>query len=540
MLQSNCIRLLADSEGRGTPLAERIRCALGGESTEAWHSPLHDLITILGDTDENYIDIDYINREQMEAMRRNWAVDGNEEEELRHRIIELRLFYDWPALKSAVRICPASDSGRFKVNDLWNVLDMHIPLEFGFRAPAESGGEQASTRSKERFYDARRLIGARNALLMILMALFHIDYQVCLATKRELLEKYRDFAIEIGSRARRNGVKLARDGRRLNSPEFYQGDVGFVSLNYDPIGLWTQFIANRELNNSGVVPHIGSPAEPLHLYHDFGHLIPARGIDRREAGQPWYPLNEGAAQRLNEQEYPSGYRVRLTKFLLPHGCLCWRECPNCGKLSAFHGDRWDLQANGLFPPPPLRAFDTSPPPDWIPDDERTARERGRVDARACLHCETLTYAHHTQAVMQSSFKSQPPSFLEEIQRELRATTMTADHIIFMGYSLPPDDVEYRTVFSACRRHHERQEPSQSVRCTIVDKRPPNPGWYGPEALKSLNYLNHPTVKAARDIFGERNIRFYGGGIPAVFLDGGGRATADKLEQLLDWCSTPTA
>ena len=47
------------------------------------------------------------------------------------------------------------------------------------------------------------------------------------------------------------------------------------------------------------------------------------------------------------------------------------------------------------------------------------------------------------------------------------------------------------------------------------------------------------VKAAKDIFGEDNIRFYGGGIPEVFLDAGGRGTADKVEQLLDWSSTPT-
>jgi hypothetical protein len=86
---------------------------------ERWHSPLYDLITILGDANANYIDIDHINDDQLEAMRRNWSVDENEEQELKTRIIELRLFYDWPALKSTVRICPASDSGGFKINDLW-------------------------------------------------------------------------------------------------------------------------------------------------------------------------------------------------------------------------------------------------------------------------------------------------------------------------------------------------------------------------------------------------------------------------------------
>jgi hypothetical protein len=65
----------------------------------------------------------------------------------------------------------------------------------------------------------------------------------------------------------------------------------------------------------------------------------------------------------------------------------------------------------------------------------------------------LTFAHHTQAVMQSSFKSNPPSFIEEIRRNLRATTMQANHIILMGYSLPQDDITYCAFFSAsCQRH----------------------------------------------------------------------------------------
>jgi len=124
--------------------------------------------------------------------------------------------------------------------------------------------------------------------------------------------------------------------------------VGFVSLNYDPIALWLQFFANRILNESPAVPYVGSPGLPLNLFHDFGHLIPARRIGKGDDDWPWYPLNEGAAQRMNEIKVGEA-RIRLTKFLFPHGCLCWRECPDCGKLSAYHGDNWELHAPGLFP-----------------------------------------------------------------------------------------------------------------------------------------------------------------------------------------------
>lgn len=450
------------------PLNERIAKALDRNVIEPWSSALFDLITILGDRGDNYESIDAINNEEREAMRRNWSAANDK---LEGRIIQLRLFYDWPALKSVVRICPGSSAKGFKINDLFNLLDMHGPLGFGVRAPTSLKRAPTSFEGEDRFFDARRLIGATNALRMLLGALFYIDYQECIRSKSDVLTQYFDFASLLGRRMQCRGKDLAHQ-HRLDEPEFCQGDVGFVSLNYDPIALWVQFIANRELNESPSVPKIGGV--PLQLFHDFGHLIPARRVGKGDANWPWYPMNEGVAQRLNEPTV-SASRVRLTKFPFPHGCLCWRECPDCGKLSSYHGDQWELGAPGLFPPPPLQAFDTGACPARITGEERTQREKGMIDARACLHCQTLTYAHHTQTVMQSSFKSQPPSFIEEIQRDLRAVTMQANHIIFMGYSLPPDDVTYRAFFSA-RRHRRKETKDDPVRCTVVGKSDENPDW----------------------------------------------------------------
>jgi hypothetical protein len=136
--------------------------------------------------------------------------------------------------------------------------------------------------------------------------------------------------------------------------------------------------------------------------------------------------------------------------------------------------------------------------------------------------------------MQSSFKPRPPSFIEEIERDLRAVTMQANHIIFMGYSLPPDDVTYRAFLSARR---QRGEPHGEVRCTVVDMDDGGTSWCGPDELTgriAAGRLKEASpARAARDIFGENNVRMYTGGIPAVFLDGG-RPTAAKLEQLLTW------
>jgi hypothetical protein len=530
--QEKFICSLTDAADLGRSLQERVSRALGRSDEDRWRAALFDLITILGDDDAAYRSIGAIEADHLAAMRRNWQKDASEPE-LRDRITDLRLVYDWPALKSVVRLCPGRTTGRFKLNDLFNLLDMHIPPGSGFRDSAHGGRDRTDSQRTPQFLDVRRLVGARNALLIILIAMFYIDYRVCIDTKREDLEKYRDFLIVLGRRMQTEALRLPTE-RGFAEPEFYQGDVSFVSINYDPIALWAGFIANRELNHSAAVPHIGSPAVPLHLFHDMGHLIPSRGIAPRQPNAAWYPMNEAAAQRLNELSSGGEARVRLTKFLFPHGSLCWRECPDCGKLSAYHGDNWDLCSRGLIPPPPLRSFDSEPCPAGISDDERGQRERGAVDARKCLHCDTMTFAHHTQVMMQSSFKPRPPSFIEEIERDLRATTMRADHVIFMGYSLPLDDVTYRAFLSARR---QCSGLAGEVHCTVVGKPEKNPAWYGPDELKKRiaagDLKESSPVQAARDIFGEDNVRLYTGGIPGVFLDQG-KATAAKLERLLTW------
>ena len=117
------------------------------------------------------------------------------------------------------------------------------------------------------------------------------------------------------------------------------------------------------------------------------------------------------------------------------------------------------------------------------------------------------------------------------QRDLQAMTMRASHVIFMGYSLPLEDVTYRAFFSA---RSQRNAP-ESVYCTVVNKDDANPGWYGPDELgtRSLNKASDNTVSAAREVFGKEKVRFFGGGIPDVFLDDG-LATAARLEKLLHW------
>ena len=504
-------------------------------------SALCELLKILGDREEAIVEplsVSDIYPDQLEAMEHNW--EHKEENALRKRIVQLRSLYDWPALVAAINICPGSlkvhgagigstepESG-FKLVDLFNLLDMHQQSGHGF-----------PDREKT-FLPPQRVIGARGALGLLIQTLFYIDWHAQ-ARKRSDLLHHMDLAVELGRRMQREGRRVADEGGPddFELDKFIVGDVDFVSLNWDPIGLWAQFVANRTLNGAPDVLHVGSPAHKLALYHELGYFIAGPRVDKAHTGSKvWQPMNVSSARQLNDRKHGSNLRIRVSKYLFPHGCLWWRECPNCGKLSSYIGDVWEMGSASLFPPPPLKAFVKDGQfESWCTEnDERNKWRLGEVDARACVHCKTLTHAHHTPVAMQTNFKAAPPPFLEEIQREMRVVVQEAGHVVLAGYSLPPDDVSYRAFFAARTRKSSNglRESTPPVRCSVIDwAERYGSQWLYPDEIKDKVRLPDALMHA-QDVFEPENVRFFGGGIPGVFLDGGAGVSARAVERLLVW------
>ena len=515
----------------------RVRDALGQDVSKRWVDAFSDLLRILGDRSagkgHEFSTAD-INAEELEAMARNWGREGKYQ--LRNRIVELRSLYDWPALVAAINVCPrrasqtyaeetaSSGDTCFDLIDLFNLLDMHHRSGHGF--PDRDG----------KFLTPQRVLGARGALGLLIQSLFYVDWHHRTRTNAHLQHHY-NFATEMGRRMQSQGLRFAAKAAPDDYEEhdFILGNVSVVSMNWDPIGIWAQFIANRSLNRASNVPHVGSPACAMQLYHDLGYYIAGPRVDKRHCGSKvWQPMNISSARQLNDRTHGASVRIRVSTYLFPHGCLWWRECPNCGKLSSYIGDAWKIDTESLLPPPPLKAFSENIHFDsWMPEDdgpERDEWEIGRVDARACVHCKTLTYAHHTPLVAQTSFKTAPPPFLEEIQREMRVVVQKANHIVFMGYSLPPDDVTYRAFLAA----RASKDPKDPVRCSVVDKQTGYESrWLYREELQNRNSLPK-VVTSARELFGAGNVRYFGAGIPDVFLDGGATVTPDAVDRLLTW------
>ena len=541
--QACFLRALAPGIENTQHLEYRVRKALNGAS-ERWVSAFCDLLKILGDCDEVSTDplsSEVILKEQIDAMRRNWT-DSKEDAPLRSRIVELRRLYDWPALVAAINVCPRSSpngdtksgsdavSGSFRPVDLFNLLDMHLQSGHGF-----------PDRSTRKFLSPQRVLGARGALVMLIQALIYVDWHERARTHPDL-RLHEEFALEMGRRMQRDGLRFAADASEADYEldEFIVDDVSVVSLNWDPIGLWAQMVANRTLNKSSSVPNVGNPVCRLQLYHDLGYFVAGPRVEKDHKGSKvWQPMNISSARQLNDGTHGADLRIRVRKHLFAHGCLWWRECPNCGKLSSYLGDTWKIDSESLLPPPPLKSFvDAGQFEPWQHEknEEQEAWDRGEADARTCVHCHTMTYAHHTPLIMQTNLKAAPPPFLDEIQREMRVVVQDAKHVILAGYTLPLDDVTYRAFLAARISPTEVDNNSSEppVRCSVVGLDEEfGSQWLYPEELATQDRLPD-AVKKAREIFGPENVRYFGGGIPNVFLDGGDTVSERAVDKLLDW------
>ena len=196
----------------------------------------------------------------------------------------------------------------------------------------------------------------------------------------------------------------------------------------------------------------------------------------------WYMMNESTAQRLNDPRHSGDRYVRTGEFYFPHGSFNLRECPNCGKMNAYLGDRWDLVSPSLLPPLPIPSWSK----DWSKPrskEEDRFKLSGEGDALQCLYCGAMMGFEQISLIMQTNFKGAVSPYLDETQRELRAALENARHITLMGYSLPSDDVFYRSVLAA-RLGNPRERSKKPLYISLVNKEEGAPGrWLEGEEIE---------------------------------------------------------
>ncbi|WAA12020.1 hypothetical protein [Fervidibacillus halotolerans] len=432
----------------------------------------------------------------------------------RKRRKELLQIFDWPSLKKMTKRCPRHDK-ILSTQDLFNLIDMSIQSKQGVYVDNE-------------FIPPERMKATRNMLVLLISLLHKVNYLQSLQLKSSLFDQYYGFAKILTELMVEEGLKRARE-YELNERAFYLFSYAIINMNWDPLFLWFIFNAHKEWNDQKEGTGVGKKYHvPLKLFNDMAHFMAVRSVEETTP-EAWFPLNETAVLRLNNEEHVTDRRVRIGKFYFPHGSHGFRECPNCGKLTFFLGNEWKVKTDSLFPPSIIPSLAKGNRPKSI--EEKRAYEEGAYDALQCPHCGSLTYAYHTPIIMQTNFKGSYPPYIEEIQRDMKVAVSKAKHIILFGYSLPSDDIQYRSMLAA--------KKNDGVKCSLVNfhEHGPDQWLYGDDLKQFIQSHPHDSVseiaKQVIDLFGKEHVRAYLAGIPKVFTENN-HVSRKKVEQLLHW------
>ena len=462
------------------------------------------------------------------------APAGWTEKDSRKTFFHLRENYSWNVLRTAVLGCPYSvefsSECSFHLNDLYNLFDFHLRTGHGIQLEKQA----VSPKETEK---------ARNLLLLIQYIQMYGAWHNAIKNQRGMLSQYYNFAKTLGTEMLAEGFRLVNEDStlELNARKFYLMSYGIVSMNYDPIFLMMIMCAHNDLNKQP--PYIGAPPQTLKLFNDFSYFMATPRLHQQNTPaiaqrSTWFPLNEPVAQRLNDPEHISR-RVRIGKFLMTHGMIGMRDCPNCGKVTNYLGEEWSFNSPDMMLPPPLNAFKS---PDSQKQSVKENNEFLRLDQLHCVHCGALLGIDNLLMAPQSSFKSNLSPVLEEIGRDMRVLLMACKHVILLGYSLPKDDAEFRAILSArLSSFHEKKRDKEAPRCSVIVGTTGEKRWiYGAELKTALQNSQisdgsaRETILQAISIFGLKQVRYYGAGIPAVFYDDTGTASPEAIKKMLKW------
>jgi hypothetical protein len=411
-----------------------------------------------------------------------------------NHIVNLRYDYDVSALKQIVMLCN-KDPGSIVMN-VFSLIDYHMGNNEGF----------FSKDGSKCFMENHRLQGARNALIMFIVSIMTGAYLNTLDSKEDITYKYKKFATDLALYMEEEGT--ARKELPYTDRAFYMFSYAVISLNWDHFFNWMIFHAHKDFNDDKSNDCFAGRHIKLKFFNDFGILMGLRELKKNDAEELstkiWYPYNESVVQRINDPEYNYEKIVRIGKYYYPHGSLAWRCCPNCGSMTGNYGDLWKEASQSLFPPSLIPASRkivnrSDKEKDWV--------RRGCFDAYECSYCGAKTELKDTPLLMQTPVKSNVPPALRMIRADINACLEHAEHLVFMGYSLPDDDMVWRSILLA-------RKGKVKVSAVVGTGGPGR--WQKAKKARQIKGGFDAEQERFLGLFGNDGIRFYTGGIPNVF------------------------
>ena len=496
-----------------------------------------DLLTLLDDDDlgANEYAVGYrmsgFSKRQRQIMERHANDLGTDDEKRRNRVIMMRLRYDWAAAMRILRLQRHDVTAKGKPAEtftqaIYNLIDANIADGTGIHVFDDRDSAFSN------FLDPVRLRYAKSALVMFINLMFAAAW----TNVRE--NKGLDPYIKFGNWLATIRANEARDSIRddMVDPLFR---TSFVSMNFDPLLWWIIKNADAQYNEDPF--YIGKDNTPLYLGEDVDQVDAVRAFEARKktAGTRWSDvadevLPEQTARFINKRgmrfDERCGARYQTVKIFFPHGSPNLKICPCCGKTTLYQGNELSTSSESLFPPFFFKnlAWGCSPA-DALRGGidqyaEKSKWEEGELDNIQCRHCGRSIRMCDTEMVMQSGLNTPPSYLLQRISHNVDNTVMNANHIVLMGYRLPPDDGAVVAELQA--RTTRENWGKSSVCCSVVGFVPgAQDQWLYPNDLdKFLREMQNGkkesvrSIENARRIFGRENVRANMVGIPDVFGD----------------------
>lgn len=288
----------------------------------------------------------------------------------------------------------------FDMNDVYNIIDNNILLNNGLHYGKYSLSPYDLKRVKQDLIDK----------------IFKVFRKRISKRKSHEYEQLVNFYYELAKLGITN--KLSNCANLENRKEFLL-DYSIINFNWDLYSIMPIIEAHDKFNHFEHLAIGTNRACDLKIYTDFN----CEYASGDEKDKLWYPFTESAAHVVNSNKYDSVRRVFLLKAYYPHGLMNLYKCPSCSKHSLYMGN---LTIDSVL------------------------KRMKKSKIYKCPYCGTVITHFDFDVLVQSNFKTRN-SFLEELNLSIETEIQKADKIIFIGYSLPPDDIDKRVIFKAyCR------------------------------------------------------------------------------------------
>jgi len=295
---------------------------------------------------------------------------------------------------------------KYGINDVFNLIDTALYLKTGLY-------------SNEEKVEYMVLLQAKRGLISCIFE----EFKNKIATIDDCVyEKYVNFYYQL---AKRELDKKINGNVKMDAREFFIADYSIINFNWDLCSLFPIIAANKKLNdeNDRYINIDGLPQ--LRMYTDFNYEC-ASMLN----SLPWYPFTEPAAYVANSNKHNGKRRVVLLKAFFPHGLMNSFKCPKCARHSLYLGNHLEIK-----------------------EVSKSIDYNLNKKLYNCPSCGTEISAKDFNVLVQSNFKERN-SFLEETRIKMFCELESAEKLVFVGYSMPQDDIDYRTFFKSLNNVNE--------------------------------------------------------------------------------------